>query len=95
MGLTISTPVGRLLVKEITEERKTSGGLILAGESDPDNFARLGEIYYNGLVREGHPNRDYSTGNKVYFGKFAGGSVNIDGEKYVSLLESEILAILK
>lgn len=91
----IITPVGRVLVKEIEEERKSAGGIIIAGESDPENKSKLGEVIFNNILVGSHPNRDYAVGNKVYFGKFAGATVYHEGVKYISLQEIEILAISK
>ena len=95
-GLNVITPNGRILVKEIEVENKSAGGIILTETSDPDNKSRLGEIVYNGItVNNLHKNRDYSKGNKVYFGKYAGAALVVDGVKYISMLESEIVGISK
>lgn len=91
----IITPDGRLLIKEVEVEKKSAGGVILsANTADPENTCKYGEIIYNGIKAEnGHLNKLYQEGNKVYFGKFSGASVHHNGEKYLSLLESEIAAI--
>ena len=91
----IITPDGRLLVKEVEVEKKSAGGVILsANTADPENTCKYGEIIYNGIkVENGHLNNLYQEGNKVYFGKFSGASVQHNGEKYLSLLESEIAAV--
>lgn len=94
--LNVITPNGRILVKEVEVENKSAGGIILTETSDPDNKARLGEIVYNGItVNNLHKNKDYSKGNKVYFGKYAGATLVVDGVKYISMLESEIVGIAK
>lgn len=93
MVLNIVAPVGRILLKEIVVEKKSTGGIILAGNSDPDNKAKLGEVVSNGILVEGKPNRLYSEGNKVFIGKFAGAVVEHDNQKYLSVLESEVVAI--
>lgn len=89
----IITPVGRILVKEIEVENKTAGGIILSGESDPENKARYGEIVCNGIMKEGSLNTTYKEGRKVFFGKFAGANLHYEGVKYISIQETEILAI--
>lgn len=91
----IVTPDGRLLVKEVEVEKKSSGGVILsANTADPENTCKYGEIVYNGIKAEnGHQNKIYQEGSKVYFGKFSGALVQHNGEKYLSLLESEVAAI--
>lgn len=98
MSLTVTdivTPDGRLLVKEVEVGKKTAGGVIIPDNtSDPENTCKYGEIIYNGIKADnGHLNRLYQEGNKVYFGKFSGASVQHNGEKYLSLLESEIAAV--
>lgn len=95
MALQLIAPLGRILVKETVIERKSKGGIIISGESDPENLARIGEIVYNGVVVDGHLNPVYSIGNKVYFGKFAGTTLVYEGEKYLSLGETEVVAISK
>ena len=91
----IITPEGRLLVKEVEIEKKSAGGVILsANTADPENTCKYGEIIYNGIKAEnGHQNKLYQEGNKVYFGKFSGASVHHNGEKYLSLLENEVAVI--
>jgi co-chaperonin GroES (HSP10) len=87
-------PLGRLLVKEIELESRTSGGIILTGESDPENKAKYGEIISNGiLVNESHEDSRYQVGNKVYFGKHAGARLNFQGRDLISLKDLEIVAI--
>lgn len=93
--LNIITPNGRILVKEIQVEKKSSGGIILTETSDPDNKARLGEIVYNGITVDNHTDTKYAEGNKVYFGKYAGATLEVSGVKYISMLESEVVAISK
>ena len=93
--LNVITPNGRILVKEIEVENKSAGGIILTNTSDPDNKARLGEIVYNGITVDNHVDSKYAEGNKVYFGKYAGATLVVDGVKYISILESEIVAITK
>lgn len=91
--LDIVTPDGRLLIEEIEVEVKTAGGIILAEKSDPNNTCRLGKIIYNGIKVEGRINDLYNEGNKVYFGKYGGSTINHNGKVYISLLESEISAV--
>ena len=93
MSFKLLAPIGRILVEEETVERKSIGGIILAGESDPDNLARTGSIRSNGILRCERLNSVYGEGHKVFFGKFAGGTIDFEGKKYISLLESEVLAV--
>ena len=89
----IVTPNGRILVQEIEQENKSAGGIILSQTADVDNLCRLGKIIYNGITVDGHQDTAYQEGNKVYFGKYGGSTINHNGIKYISLVESEISAI--
>ena len=93
MTFKVLAPLGRILVEEEIVERKSSGGIILSGDSDPENVARFGIIKSNNILRDGYLNGVYTEGHKVFFGKFAGGTIVFEGKKYISLLETEILAV--
>jgi chaperonin GroES len=86
----------RVVVKALDAEAKTAGGIII-----PDNAKekpQRGEIV---AVGEGkysdNGNKIEMTvkkGNKVLYGKYTGTEVNIDGQEYLILRESDILAII-
>lgn len=95
MGSDIVAPAGRVLVEEIEVEKKSAGGIILTGDSDPERKARYGEIVSNGIMKDSHKNLCFKEGLKVFFGKHAGSVVQYGDRKYISLLESELLAITK
>lgn len=84
----IQATTGRVLVKVVEQEKKSVGGIILAGESNPDNLANKGTI-----VSSGVSDSQAEVGATVYFNRFSG--VNIQGEsgKLVSLKLEEIIAI--
>lgn len=89
-------PVGRIILKEIEKEETSKGGIILsAATSDPENKARIGEIVSNGILVNGKENELFKVGNKVYFGKYSGATIDLDGDKFVSIVESEVAAIAK
>lgn len=90
---TIVVPQGRLLLKEIKVENKSSGGIILSQTADTENITRVGEVVYNGVCINGFKSHLYREGCKVHFGKHAGATVVHEGEKYVSITEAEIAAI--
>ena len=89
------TLMHRVILKPEVLGTKSAGGIILTETSDPDNKARLGEIVYNGITVDSHADSKYAEGNKVYFGKYAGATLVVDGVKYISMLESEIVGISK
>jgi len=86
----------RVLVELCEAEETTTGGIIL-----PDT-AR--EKPQRGIVISAGPGKlldsgergamDVKIGDEVFYGRYAGTEIEFDGEKYVVLRESEILAVV-
>ena len=90
----IYSPKNRVIVKEIEQENKTVGGIIISPNStDVDNLAKLGEVMYDAVGVVNDEKTGFKKGQKVYYGKFSGVRFNKDGVKYTSLSFSEIIAI--
>ncbi len=88
------SPQNRIIVKELEQENKTVGGIVLASiTSDVDNLAKLGEIVVDAVGVVNDEKTGFKKGQKVYYSKFSGVRFNKDGEKYTSLSFSEIIAI--
>lgn len=86
----------RVVVKVLAEEEKTRGGIVL-----PDTAKekpQKGEVIAAGpgAVRNDGARTplDVKVGDKVLFAKYAGTEVKIDGEEYLILRESDILAVV-
>jgi chaperonin GroES len=85
----------RVVVKPSTEEERTKGGIVL-----PDTAKERpqeGEVMAVGPGRlldsgERAP-MDVKVGDKVIFAKYGGTEIKIDGEEYIILRQSDILAI--
>jgi len=90
-------PLGdRVVVKVLEEEERTRGGIVL-----PDTAKekpQRGEIIAvgPGAVRDDGSRTppDVAVGNKVLFAKYAGTEVKIDGDEYLILRETDILAVV-
>ena len=87
----------RVIVKRMEEERTSPGGIVL-----PDGATEKpikGEVIAvgNGRVLDSGEMRalDVKAGDQVLFGKYSGTEVKIDGEDYLIIKESEILAIVE
>ena len=88
------SPQNRIIVKELLQENKTVGGVIISPTvSDVDNLAKLGEIVVDAVGVVNDEKTGFKKGQKVYYSKFSGVRFNKDGEKYTSLSFSEIIAI--
>ncbi len=85
----------RVVVKPNTEEERTKGGIVL-----PDTAKERpqeGEVIAVGpgkLLENGQRAPvDVKPGDKVIFAKYGGTEVKIDGEEYIILRQSDILAV--
>ena len=81
----------RVLIKRITEEEKTKGGIII-----PDTAKekpQRGTVIAAGPGKKDEP-VTVKTGDTVLYGKYAGTEIQIDGEDYLIMRESDILAIV-
>lgn len=90
-------PLGeRVIVRALPQEEKTKSGIYL-----PDTAKekpQQGEVMAvgNGKVTDDGKTipMNVKTGDKVLYGKYSGTEVKIDGEEFLIIKESEILAIL-
>ncbi len=87
----------RVVIKQSEAEEKTAGGIFL-----PDSAKekpQLGKIIATGpgkLLENGKRNKvSVKKNDEVIYGKYIGNEVEIDGEKYVILRESDLLGIVE
>jgi len=86
----------RVVVKALIPEEKTAGGIII-----PDNAKekpQQGEVVAIGPGKKSDSGEtiamSVSKGDKVLYGKYAGTEITVDGDDYIILRESDVLAIL-
>lgn len=86
----------RLVVKRIKAEEKTKGGILIPDVAKVK--ASEGEVVAVGSGRtynDGHARAiDVGVGQRVLFGKFSGSEVEVDGERYVVMMEDDVLAVV-
>ena len=87
----------RLVLKRSEAETTTAGGIILT-ESAQEK-PQMGEVLAVGPGRVLDSGKraelDVKVGNTVYFGKYAGTEVTVDGKEVIIMKESDVLAIVK
>ena len=89
------SPKNRLIVKEIEQENKTVGGILISPNStDVDNLAKLGEVMCDAFVNIDGNTVKIPKGQRLFYSKFSGVRFNKDGEKYTSLAFSDIVAVI-
>ncbi len=86
----------RVVLQPCNPEEVTSGGIVL-----PDSARekpQRGTIVATGpgkLLDSGERGAlDVNVGDEVYYGKYAGTDVEVNGQEYVILRESDILAVV-
>ena len=88
------SPYNRVITKEIEQENKTVGGIIISpNTSDVDNLAKLGEVMEDAFVNIDGNTVKIPKGQRLFYSKFNGVKFIKDGVKYTSLSFSDIVAI--
>jgi len=90
-------PLGdRVIIKALPQEEKTRGGVIL-----PDTAKekpQQGEVVAVGPGRVTDKgtkvDMEVRVGDRVLYGKYSGTEVKIEGQEYLIVKESEVLAVL-
>lgn len=81
----------RVLIKAAPAEEKTAGGIIIPDTAKEKPLQ--GEVLAvgNGIKDE---EMVLKAGDTVLYGKYAGTEVELDGEKYLIMRQSDVLAVL-
>ena len=86
----------RVVVKALANEEKTKSGIVL-----PDTAKEKpqeGEVLAVGLGKMGDDGKriplEVQVNDRVVFSKYGGTEIKVDGEEYLILKESDILAIV-
>jgi chaperonin GroES len=97
MALKLKPLADRVIVKQTEAEEKTKTGLYLpdAAKEKPTQ----GKVIAVGAGKLDESGKRHAVGVEVgevvYYGKYAGTDVEVDGEKLVILRESDILGVLE
>ena len=87
----------RIVISQSEAEEKTAGGIYLpdAAREKP----QIGKVVATGpgkLLENGKRNKmSVKKNDKVVYAKYLGNEIEIDGEKYVILRESDLLGIVE
>jgi len=87
----------RVLIKQSQAEERTAGGIVL-----PDTAKekpQRGKVVATGpgkLLDSGERGQmSLKKGDQVFYAKYSGAEVKIDGEEYVILRETDVLAVVE
>ena len=90
-------PLGdRVVIKNLEAEETTRGGIILAGAAkEKPVMAEVLAVGPGGNVDGKEIVMHVAEGQKVIYSKYAGTEVKLDGEEYIIVRQSDILAIVE
>ena len=90
-------PLGdRVVLKHLEAEEKTKSGIVLAGAAkEKPKEAEVIAVGPGGMVDGKEVKMEVAVGAKVIYQKYAGTEVKLDGEEYVIVKQSDILAIVE
>ena len=86
----------RVVVKMVEAEETTKSGIILTGAAkEKPQVAEVVEVGPGGNVDGKDVVMTVKVGDKVITGKYAGTEIKFDGEEYIIVRQSDILAIVE
>ena len=86
----------RVVIKSVAVEETTKSGLILTGSAkEKPQMAEVIAVGPGGLVDGKEVTMHVTAGDKVIYSKYAGNEVKIDGEEYIIVRQSDILAVVE
>ena len=90
-------PLGdRVVLKQLGAEEKTKSGIILtsAAQEKPQE-AEVVAVGPGGVVDGKEVTMQVKEGQKVIYSKYAGTEVKLDGNEYIIVRQSDILAVVE
>ncbi|MBT9137929.1 MAG: 10 kDa chaperonin [Syntrophomonadaceae bacterium] len=90
-------PLGdRIVVKQVEEEEVKKGGIIIPDVAKEKS--QRGEVKAVGPGKKNEDGKviplEVKVGDKIFFSKYGGTEVEIDGKEYVIMREDDVLAII-
>jgi chaperonin GroES len=97
MAIKLKPLQDRVIVKQTEAEEKTKSGIVLPDSAkEKPTKGKVIAVGPGKLDDKGKPMEiGVRVGDSVYYGKYAGTDVEVDGQKYVILRENDILGVLE
>lgn len=90
--MTIKPLSDRVLIEPAKAEEKTAGGIIIPDSAKEKPLKGTVKAVGNGTKDE---EMVVKIGDEVLYGKYAGTEIEVDGEKFLMMKQSDILAIVE
>ena len=90
-------PLGdRVVIKSLESEETTKSGIVLTGSAkEKPQMAEVIAVGPGGMVDGKEVVMTVKVGDKVLYAKYAGTEVKVDGEEYIILRHSDLLAVVE
>ena len=90
-------PLGdRVVLKQLEAEETTKSGIVLPGQTkERPQQAEVVAVGPGGMVDGNEVTMLVSEGDQVIYSKYSGTDVELDGEEYIVVKQSDILAVIK
>ncbi|HVN88932.1 MAG TPA: co-chaperone GroES [Candidatus Binataceae bacterium] len=91
-------PLGdRIVVKRISEEDKTKGGIIIPETAkEKPQEGKVVAVGKGKMTETGKlMTLDVKAGDRILFGKYSGSEVKLEGEEHLIMREDDILGVLE
>ena len=85
----------RVVIKMAEAEETTKSGIVLAASAkEKPEIAEIIEVGPGGIVDGKEVKMEVKVGQKVIVSKYAGTEVKLDGQQYIIVRQSDILAVV-
>lgn len=90
-------PLGdRIVLKQLEAEETTKSGIVLPGQNkEKPQQAEVIAVGPGGMVDGKEIKMEVKAGDKVIYSKYAGTEVKLEGEEYMIVRQSDILAVVE
>lgn len=86
----------RVVIKKVEAEEKTASGIVLPGAAkEQPQIAEVIEVGPGGVVDGKEVIMELKVGDNVIFQKYSGTEVKLQGEEFIIVKQSDILAVLE
>ena len=90
-------PLGdRVVLKQLMAEETTKSGIVLTGQAkEKPQEAEVIAVGPGGVVDGKEVKMEVAVGQKVIYSKYSGTEVKLDGEEFMIVRQSDILAVVE
>lgn len=86
----------RVLIKQLENEETTKSGIVLPGSAkEKPQMAKVLAVGPGGVVDGKEITMHVNVGDTIIYSKYAGTEVKLDGEEYIIVKQSDILAVVE